>query len=838
MKTNSDSSDFLASPASRKKFVLSRRKNERGQVAIFVALIFQVVFVFFALLINVGLLVHHKINLQHSTDLAAYYGAMKQAEQMNAIAHINFQMRQAWKLLTWRYRVLGTFGFIPASGGVSQKFPFEQNPSAASGFSYFGTQGTQATNYANRYLNGVQGATDCKNLGDPEYNVDGTWLGIQDIPFFCVGQPGIAGWPSQDTQCQLNCPMIKNGRTINAIPNTSTNVILGNSMSVRTNEFINTTNTTLETLCNSVAPTGGRLLTKFLVAYAADSNYRSETIKMLAGNLSQDVGRMVDLDGASIREGSKRTFENNLTGANFSGLSNNSFSAFNGLNKLSCRFQGGKSTNNTEFLKKIEFKLINFFIHTCTASGSGATSSAGFTYKPESLFDPSSASGLSTKIDSKLTSDEKNFLLSLLDQNQISIGYEKNPNCVEYFAVKTFSEPNIPFLPLSKVRLEATAIAKPFGGSIGPSYGKDWPKGKAESAYNDANQETKTDATLPRRIFTPGEPTTLTTSVYRQPNFSLFVGDHLGLRNLDYIATYHEILHLRDLNNSGYPSKNISNPNTLNKISNNAPPDAWPAFDNWSNISTFPADLRSYDPLASSTGKSAGMRAVEISALAPNQFDVAYYSIDPDFYNNYYIKLYNNFDKIKLAADNGVNLEKNQLRADFGAFGMDGQPSDGSPLVEKAFSVKDQILLKNKVLNKTPIVQATAPPVGAAGTTYNDYLNYLVKFQTSLLTGWTFWRFNDYTTFPNQPINRSSADTATMSFGQCDDPWNKTSAATDPTADTNFYSPMKEDSKNPPTPGNCVTGGRTGYSVKLVSPQVMMDANIFENPIDPTFFNF
>ncbi len=33
-------------------------QNQKGQVAIFVALIFQVIFVFFAILINVGLLVH------------------------------------------------------------------------------------------------------------------------------------------------------------------------------------------------------------------------------------------------------------------------------------------------------------------------------------------------------------------------------------------------------------------------------------------------------------------------------------------------------------------------------------------------------------------------------------------------------------------------------------------------------------------------------------------------------------------------------------------------------------------------------------------------------------
>ena len=79
-------------------------------MAIFFALIFQVLFLMFAMVINIGLLVHHKINLQNSVDLAAYYGAAKQSETLNTIAHINFQIRQSWKLLTWRYRVLGMGG--------------------------------------------------------------------------------------------------------------------------------------------------------------------------------------------------------------------------------------------------------------------------------------------------------------------------------------------------------------------------------------------------------------------------------------------------------------------------------------------------------------------------------------------------------------------------------------------------------------------------------------------------------------------------------------------------------------------------------------------------------
>ena len=87
-----------------------RRLHPTGQLSIFIVLIFQALFILFAMSLNVALVVHDKINLQNSVDIAAYYGAMKQAEMMNAIAHINYQIRQSWKLLVWRYRVLGSMG--------------------------------------------------------------------------------------------------------------------------------------------------------------------------------------------------------------------------------------------------------------------------------------------------------------------------------------------------------------------------------------------------------------------------------------------------------------------------------------------------------------------------------------------------------------------------------------------------------------------------------------------------------------------------------------------------------------------------------------------------------
>src|SRR6202789_1370807 len=92
--------------------------GQRGQASILIAIIFQVLFIFFAMVVNVGLLVHDKINLQNSVDLAAYYGAMKQAEVLNAIAHVNYQIRQSWKLLNFRYRGIGM------AGNTAQDTPF------------------------------------------------------------------------------------------------------------------------------------------------------------------------------------------------------------------------------------------------------------------------------------------------------------------------------------------------------------------------------------------------------------------------------------------------------------------------------------------------------------------------------------------------------------------------------------------------------------------------------------------------------------------------------------------------------------------------------------------
>lgn len=813
----------VSEPSTKRRFVLSRR-HQKGQVAIFVALIFQVLFVFFALLINVGLLVHQKINLQQSADLAAYYGASKQAEILNTIAHVNFQLKQAFKLLTWRYRILGTFGFTKTNDGVAgDVMNFPLFPEAGSPSFVYNGQNRKACTATAAY-------PDLANMT------------TTDIPFFCAGHSGFAGWASNESLCKVNCDILGGAdRTINVLPTLpDVSPILGESIGTSLNSAINSANQNIANLCDRLNQIDAAAMARFLAGYENETMARTKTIEVLAKDLSLNPNDALDLDGNKIFDGSKKTLRNNLTEANAAQEANLTFEVKTGLaSNDKCKFQDGLG-DKPEFLKKIEFEIINYYLQTCTGSNNSNKN-----YRPRPLYDPSSATYLDA-IFTGLDPSVKDILTSLLvDGNRHTIGYEKNPYCVEYYAVKTSSEPKIPFLPLTKVKLSATAIAKPFGGAIGPWYGKNWNKGdpRSDDGGGGVDSSMKLDFNSPRRLVNGGAGMgTLSKAMEFQPNYSLFVGDQEGLRNYDYIAAYHEALAVRDIANISefnfYINKNSTAPPSAGPsvLQNDNPVNAksWPALKNWDAITygTMP-DFRNYDSLAD---QGTGIRFLEISALAPNQFEVMHYSIDPDFYHNYYVRLYNNgYEKIAGAVGLSGQTDKNKLRADFGAVEPDATiTTPSAPLDLKTFSVKDQILVKNIIFDKTPAVTAAGYP-----SKYLDVFKNIVSFQSSLLTGWTFTNYNNYVnSFPNQPVDDL---TSPMSFGQCNNDWNSTSSASTTITDrANFGTPLNssEGTNLPPTPGNCVTGGRTGYSVKLVSPKLIMDPQKLEDPIDPSFFSF
>ncbi len=83
------------------------RKNQDGQISIMLALMMSTFIIFFAFVINIGMLVNAKINIQNAADLAAYSGAAVQARQLTGIAHLNYEMRRQYKKFIFRYYVIG-----------------------------------------------------------------------------------------------------------------------------------------------------------------------------------------------------------------------------------------------------------------------------------------------------------------------------------------------------------------------------------------------------------------------------------------------------------------------------------------------------------------------------------------------------------------------------------------------------------------------------------------------------------------------------------------------------------------------------------------------------------
>lgn len=63
-----------------------------------------------AFVINVGLFVKAKINLQNAVDAAAYSGAATQARQLSNIAYANWEIRNTYKEWMFKYYVLGQIG--------------------------------------------------------------------------------------------------------------------------------------------------------------------------------------------------------------------------------------------------------------------------------------------------------------------------------------------------------------------------------------------------------------------------------------------------------------------------------------------------------------------------------------------------------------------------------------------------------------------------------------------------------------------------------------------------------------------------------------------------------
>ena len=321
------------------------QRDENGQIALFVAIIFQIIFVLFALVINVGLLVHHKINLQQSTDLAAYYGAMKQAEILNVIGHINFQMRQAWKLFAWRYRIVGSFAYIPDvnTGGNPSGIPIQIN---------------------NTSLNFNENSARAKCTTST-----GEQLRTSDLSPFCIGHNGFGDWgasaTSSENTCASDCGKVLGGSNqISTIPLLSQAIsVQGASVAGAIQSLILQANLTGQKLCRGSSLSSLVQLANLMAANFIDIENRGKSAELLMSALLLPADQMVDIDGESVKTGVINTLKNNLTDANFNSLGTK-FKLFNSTSTDNS-YAGSECNNRQQLFHELKFQFVELLVNVC-----------------------------------------------------------------------------------------------------------------------------------------------------------------------------------------------------------------------------------------------------------------------------------------------------------------------------------------------------------------------------------------------------------------------------------------------------------------------------------------
>ena len=91
-------------------------RDRSGQAALLVGMLTFTFLLFVAFVLNIGMLVNAKINLQNAADMAALAGAGSQARHLNHIAFLNYEMRRQYKKFLFRQHVIGTLAYDDAPG--------------------------------------------------------------------------------------------------------------------------------------------------------------------------------------------------------------------------------------------------------------------------------------------------------------------------------------------------------------------------------------------------------------------------------------------------------------------------------------------------------------------------------------------------------------------------------------------------------------------------------------------------------------------------------------------------------------------------------------------------
>ena len=754
-------------------------QNAKGQIAIFVVLIFQVLFILFAMTINIALVVHDKINFQNSLDMAVYYGAKQQAEVLNAMAHINYQMRQNWKLLAWRYRILGTLaqhqGWPSSSGPKEYWCPQNSFGNVDCANVPPGTQ--QACNQAQSRL------PYTGNYCDRQY-------------FSCISadlwKRGIdtSTSPGQNlcTKKAVNIPAVEPLQTVPSAGFMAFTQLASSGV----DQLIDEVNKS----CPKEKTLNWLMTQFFLTHFRLDQRDRKSMIREIF-NRSLKLGK--DLDGKSIFEGAKKVFFNNLSSANRKNVQSLPDYGLKDFNSF-------QDENFDSIFKPVDvWPVLQFMDFGQNQQNQQCISfNVKRHYNPENtnmnfqtLFNQMKINLNTHVLESHLGAAQKYLFQFNYGQNafkrsvsgggdpikSLILGFVKNKEKTLYYgltgALKYLPQNQIFSLILTpNIELKGSAFAKAFGGRFGP-------------------QPHQMDHLIP--VHYPGASTQIPSSsvnvVLLQPNHSRWPGDKWGLiaRELHY-------------NNQSNPYSNF-----LNKR-----PDYPQTRQRAYSIESF-FHLIFYsgladDPLSrplDSTMGSTFMRMMELMALYPDVYDLSYYSIAGNYMQTYFpriCKLLKGGDCQTNARNKIANLHfESYIRGDFGWPETDYYISKNQSEKRVDLSIAPYFL-KGGDYNIN-INEITVPPDDSSNRPMPAKKignNFPALTQGKIFYPWLAQELPDHllsswaSTIAPEKLNYDTYQLSSSSFLKC---------------------PGKA-LANMPVPSACASGGRSGYSVKLISCEI------------------
>lgn len=528
-----------------------RKKRNSGQLAIFIALIFQMVFILFAMSLNVALVVHDKINLQNSVDLAAYYGAMKQAQTLNAIAHINYQIRQSWKLLAWRYRIMGNPYASTTSPAPRNDERSEFHPNTGAKKVYI-----VCTAYSDK---------DDKGWGAFRLPDDSTW------------NPG--GRTDPEVELCSNIDLSISGLTI---PPGGSTYLGALYRAIQSTARVG--NNQIDQKCKAYNYTNWLFAVFSLYHFRVDQSRKAQLIYKIA---DQIAGRGMEIDSQQeIYRGAEQTFMNNLTYINQRSFDLPTTSRFETFDSLE------KSYGPNDWLSPESFYVYPLLYVSTTGSG-GNCSAKGeqiSNLSAQSQATNSAFKELAIQITTPPLTDPG--LCKDLGSDYFcepSAGLSKKDGFIVYFGARAELEYKnqifLPFFNNKPLKLKAQAFAKPFGGRIGPKYD------------DDQNLPERSGGAL---------SVSLQFASKNSPNYAKYPGDDKGLA-------------------SHYVQRQWATP--IYGVSRSD-----------KSIEYYiPSSFPPLTPLS----ENDKFKKWELAAVAPDLFDITYFTILPSYMDTYYKNLQN-----------------------------------------------------------------------------------------------------------------------------------------------------------------------------------------------------